>query len=487
MDQRRGAAYAALMPNDFLHCLDHPAGLAAAAAPRPLHAVQPHALPALLEGWPEARAQAALLGFEAESGRVLLVPDRQGAPGAALLGLGEAVPILQSFGAAASALPAGTAWRIESGEFPRNKAELAFLLGAYRYESLKAKKTGLASLAAADIRPRTIAGGVMLARELINTPPNRLGPDELAEVALALGRRHGAECEGVRGAALASRFPAIATVGAGSDRPPAAVLLRWRGSAATRTSPLISLCGKGVCFDTGGYNLKPGGAMRLMRKDMGGAAIALGLAAVIMALDLSIRLELRIGCVENSVSGHAMRPSDIIRTRAGLTVEIGDTDAEGRLVLCDLLAEACEQNPDWLVDLATLTGAARVALGPDLPALFSNDDAMAAQILSAGLETGDPLWRLPLHASYASWLESSFADLNNISSKPFAGAITAALFLQRFISPGICWAHIDTYAWNDSTRPGHPEGGEAQTLQALLEAIEIFSTNQGGQHKNVSA
>jgi leucyl aminopeptidase len=188
-----------------------------------------------------------------------------------------------------------------------------------------------------------------------------------------------------------------------------------------------------------------------------------------------VRLKLRVGCVENSVSGHAMRPSDILQTRAGLTVEVGNTDAEGRLVLCDLLAEAAAEKPAWLIDAATLTGAARVALGPDVPALFCNDDAMAGAILAAGSSESDPLWRLPLFAAYDSWLESPVADLNNVTSKPFAGAIVAALFLQHFVPPDIPWAHVDTYAWNDSTRPGRPEGGEAQTLRALLAAIETFA------------
>jgi leucyl aminopeptidase len=218
--------------------------------------------------------------------------------------------------------------------------------------------------------------------------------------------------------------------------------------------------------------------MLRMKKDMGGAAIMLGLASAIISLNLPIKLQLRIGCVENSISGHAMRPSDIVPTRSGLTVEIGNTDAEGRLVLCDLLAEACTETPDWLIDTATLTGAARAALGPDLPALFCTDDAMSAAILHAGEAAHDPLWRLPLHQSYASWLDSNIADMNNVSSKPFAGAIVAALFLQRFVAKDLSWAHIDTYAWNDSPRPGRPEGGEAQTLRAMLGAIEGFATTR---------
>jgi leucyl aminopeptidase len=233
-----------------------------------------------------------------------------------------------------------------------------------------------------------------------------------------------------------------------------------------------------VCFDTGGYDLKPSAAMLRMKKDMGGAAIMLGLAQAIMTLDLPIRMELRLGCVENSVSGNAMRPSDVLQTFAGLSAEVGNTDAEGRLVLCDILAEAATESPNWLINAATLTGAARVALGPDLPALFCTNDDMAERILTSGRAVQDPLWRLPLHDGYDNWLDSPTADLNTVSSKPFAGAIIAALFLRRFVPQHISWAHIDVYAWNDATRPARPEGGEAQTLRALLNAIENKSIEQ---------
>jgi len=230
----------------------------------------------------------------------------------------------------------------------------------------------------------------------------------------------------------------------------------------------LSLCGKGVCFDTGGYDLKPSAGMLRMKKDMGGAATVLGLARIVMTANLPIRLTVRIGCVENSVSGTAMRPSDVIRTRSGLTVEIGNTDAEGRLVLCDLLDQASDEQPSLLVDCATLTGAARVALGPDLPALFSNDDAMADALLRFGNVVHDPLWRLPLWSGYDEWLKSPIADMNNVSSKPMAGSIVAGLYLQRFVRPGVPWMHLDLYAWNDQSRPGRPEGGEAMAMRALF-------------------
>jgi leucyl aminopeptidase len=456
--------------------VEHLAGLAAVGETGlPLYGVRPEGLDALLATMPAATAQAAatqceLTGFTAESGQVMRLAD------AAWLGLGHA-PALHGFGAAAATLPAESVWHLAGEDYNRDEAALGFLLGAYRYDRYKTKIRKPASLAHENVtaRNRAIAVGISLARDLINTPANHLGPAALADGAMDLAARQGANAERVSGTALQARYPALAAVGAGSDRAPEVVLLNWQGSTCGIDAPLISLCGKGVCFDTGGYDLKPSSAMLHMKKDMGGAAILLGLASAIMSLNLPVKLQLRIGCVENSVSGHAMRPSDILQTRSGLTVEVGNTDAEGRLVLCDLLAEACEDSPNWLIDAATLTGAARAALGPDLPALFCTDEAMASAILQAGDAAYDPLWRLPLHEGYAGWLDSNVADMNNVSSKPFAGAIIAALFLKRFVSKQTHWAHIDTYAWNDSARPGRPEGGEAQTLRALLGAMEEFA------------
>ncbi len=396
-----------------------------------------------------------------------------------MLGLGEdRSPFV--FGGLANVLPAGTPWHLASGEYDADSAALGFLLGAYAFDRLKPRKRAPATLAPGSIPARAagIADAVNFARDLINTPANLLGPAELADAACAVANAHGAALERIAGPALAARFPVIAAVGAGSERAPEAVMFSWRGSRAAPDAPLLSLCGKGVVFDTGGYDLKPSAAMLRMKKDMGGAAILLGLARLIMQRDLPIRLECRIGCVENSISGRAMRPSDILMTFQGKTVEVGNTDAEGRLVLCDLLAEAAAAAPHWLIDAATLTGAARVALGPDLPALFCNDDVMAMSILSAGDAVHDPLWRMPLWQGYASWLDSNVADMNTVSSKPFAGAIVAALFLQRFVTPATSWAHIDVYAWNDQSRPGRPEGGEAQSLRALYHAVEGLAHKQ---------
>jgi leucyl aminopeptidase len=444
------------------------------AQPLPLHAVRPGGLSAFLESLNPA--QAAFLRAQGFAGKTLaLLPGESGLAGA-VLGLGEdSSPF--AFGGLASALPPGTVWAIQPGDFNPDDAALGFLLGAYAYDRLKPRKRPPAQLSPEGISARTIATAeaVCFARDLINTPPNLLGPAELANAAESLAADFGCPVERISGTPLATRYPALAAVGAGSDRAPEAVLFSWQGSKVSPDAPLVSLCGKGVCFDTGGYDLKPSAAMLRMKKDMGGAAILLGLAKLIMSADLSIRLVVRIGCVENSVSGHAMRPSDILQTHDGKTVEVGNTDAEGRLVLCDLLAEAAKDSPDWLIDAATLTGAARVALGPDIPALFCNNEAMASMILQAGLAVHDPLWRLPLWNGYDSWLDSHVADMNNVSAKPFAGAIVAALFLQRFIPAQTPWAHIDVYAWNDQTRPGRPEGGEAQALRAVFQAIETLT------------
>ena len=439
---------------------------------RAITTVRPDRLAATLDALPDrATAYATAAGFKADAGELLLLPG-DGGVGAALLGLGDdRTPFV--FGELASRLPAGTVWRLAPGDYDAASAALGFALGAYRFGRYKAPKREPARLMLPDGADAAVnaADAIWLVRDLVNTPANDLGPAELADAAATLARDFGANCERIEGTALAERYPVIAAVGAGSARPPVVAILRWRGSKAAQDAPIVSLVGKGVCFDTGGYDLKPSSAMLRMKKDMGGAAHALGLARMVMGADLPVQLAVRIGCVENSVSGHAMRPSDILRSRYGLSIEVGNTDAEGRLVLCDLLAEACSESPGVLFDFATLTGAARAALGPDLPALFCNDDRLAAAFEAAGRRTADPLWRLPLWSGYDSWLDSTVADLGNVSSKSHAGAITAALFLQRFVRAGIHWAHVDLYAWNDASRPGRPEGGEAQALRAAFETI----------------
>ncbi|MFO1024257.1 MAG: leucyl aminopeptidase family protein [Acetobacteraceae bacterium] len=441
-------------------------------ATRPVWPVRPDGLDAFLETRPPA--QAGFLrdsGFKAKSGELRLLPGDDGVAGAAL-GLGtETTPFV--FGGLPAQLPPTATWRLEAGDYDLDSAILGFALGAYRYTRFRDEPPPLARLQcpSGHERSRSQASAIYMVRDLINTPANLLGPAELAQFAVTLAQRYGATAELIADGALQQAYPTVAAVGAGSSRPPRVVTFHWQGSAAHAEAPLISLCGKGVCFDTGGYDLKPSSAMLRMKKDMGGAATILGLARLIMEADLPVRLAVRVGCVENSVSGHAMRPSDVIMTRSGLSVEIGNTDAEGRLVLCDLLAEACDESPAVLIDCATLTGAARVALGPDLPALFCNDDSWASTVLRSGSAVHDPMWRLPLWAGYDDWLKSPVADLNNVASKPMAGAVVAGLYLQRFIRPTTPWLHIDLYAWNDSTRPGRPEGGEAMTIRALFAAL----------------
>ena len=446
-----------------------------------LHTVRPNTLESFLSSLPpQHSAWLRATQFTAKAGESRLLPGSEGLAGA-VLGLGQdRSPHV--FGALPAQLPEGTVWRVEPGDHDPAAAALGYALGAYRYRhDHSVGRTGAKMIAAgAERETRSAAAAVWMARDLINTPPNHLGPVELAEAARAMAERYGAPATVSEGETLEREYPMVAAVGRGSARPARVVTFHWTSSKADAAAPLVSLCGKGVCFDTGGYDLKPSAAMLRMKKDMGGAAVALGLSRMIMESDLPVRLATRIGCVENSVSGTAMRPSDVIRSRSGLTVEIGNTDAEGRLVLCDLLTEACSETPDILFDFATLTGAARVALGPDLPALFCDDDTWAATLTRAGTDVFDPLWRLPLWPGYDDWLKSPNADLNNVSSRPFAGAIVAGLFLKRFITPGIRHAHVDLYAWNDQTRPGRPEGGEGQTIRAVFAALkQRFGTNSG--------
>jgi leucyl aminopeptidase len=419
-------------------------------------------------GWVEGA------GFKAASDQILLLPGPDGV-GGALVGLGDDPPGPWAFGGLPMSLPEGTTWSLdgEAAGALIGDAVLGFALGGYRYAQFRAPRRAPARLAvpeSAAVGPaRAAAEATFLVRDLINHPASLLGPAELAEEVARLADAHGAQFRLSGGSGLEAAYPTVAMVGRGSARAPRVAELSWSG--AGKDAPLVALCGKGVCFDTGGYDLKPSSNMLRMKKDMGGAAIAMGLARMIMQAKLPIRLRLLIGAVENSIGAHAMRPLDVVRTRKGLTVEVTNTDAEGRLVLCDLLADADADRPAVLMDFATLTGAARVALGPDLPALFCTHDALAESLLLAGRDQDDPCWRLPLWPGYGKWMEGKVSDLVNSSSRPMAGSITAALFLQRFVSPQTHWAHFDVYAWNDSDRPGRPEGGEAQAMRACFGAL----------------
>ena len=349
---------------------------------------------------------------------------------------------------------------------------LGWALATYAFTRYHAKPASGAALAwpeGADRgRVERLARAIFLARDLANTPAGDLGPEELAQAAVQVAEHAGACHRVIVGdELLAENYPTIHAVGRASSRPPRLVDIVWGDTAA----PKVTLVGKGVCFDTGGLDLKTASGMRLMKKDMAGAAIVLGLGQAIMDAKLPVRLRVLLPCVENSVSGNAMRPLDVVRTRKGLTVEIGNTDAEGRLILCDALAEASTEKPQLLIDMATLTGAARVALGPELAALFCNDDALASSLLDAARTEEDPMWRMPLWRPYRKMIDSKIADLNNVSESPHAGAITAALYLQEFVDPRVPWAHLDVMAWNPQGRAGRPEGAEATALRALYAHI----------------
>ncbi|PZW44964.1 leucyl aminopeptidase [Humitalea rosea] len=447
-------------------------GLAAALTPsRPVHVVAPAGLEAWLGGLaPEQAEFLRASGFKARAQQIALLPTADGVS-AAVLGLGEQAPDSPwAYGALPLALPEGSCWHLGAGADPQ-AATLGWLLGAYRFRRFRSGPYHPARLLPpAEAEPAiATARAICRARDLINTPAADCGPAELAAAVLALGATHGATTGIIEGEALAAGFPALRAVGlaAASGREPRVAVLRWGDPA----HPLVALCGKGVCFDTGGLDLKPAEGMRRMKKDMGGAAIMIALAESIMTARMPVRLLLLVGAVENSVGPLSFRPGDILRTRKGLTVEVGNTDAEGRLVLADLLTYAAEQAPALILDAATLTGAARVALGPDLPALFSDDESVAAAFCNSGMAAHDAVWRLPIHESYGSWLDSPVADLVNVATRPMAGAVVAALFLRRFVPSDVPWAHLDVYAWNDQSRPGRPEGGECQAMRGLRDGL----------------
>jgi leucyl aminopeptidase len=439
----------------------------------PLRLVSPEALAAWLAGAPREEAQwVRRAGFQAKADSVVAVPGERGEPALMLAGLGEQAPGLRSLAALSASLPPGD-YVLDGESEEAEILALGWAIGQYRFARYRGGQEGLRRLVwPGGVDPRRVISAVTadaLVRDLVNTPASDMGPAELEAAALELAGEFGAEWRVVSGDALLEQdLPAIHAVGRASTREPRLIDLRW-GDAVR---PRVTLVGKGVCFDSGGLNIKPAAGMRYMKKDMGGAAHVLGLARMIMSAGLGVCLRVLIPAVENSISGNAYRPGDVITTRKGLTVEIGNTDAEGRMVLCDALALADEESPDLMVDMATLTGAARVALGPELPAMFCSDDAMATRLGELSSGTQDPLWHMPLWAPYDKDLASPVADLNHIAGNAFAGSIYGALFLQRFVDAATAWLHLDVYAWNGKTRPGRPEGGEMQAVRALFALIE---------------
>jgi leucyl aminopeptidase len=430
-------------------------------------------LPAWLVEAPEhERNWLTATGFSAEPGKLALVPADNGRLARVVVGVDEGSEPGAGMWALAGlpdALPEGS-YRLETAPDDADPTRLAlgWALATYAFTRYRVKKAAAAALVwperADRGRVERLARGAFLARDLANTPAGDLGPAELAAEAVRVAKAGGARHRVTVGdELLAENYPTIHAVGRAAAQPPRLVDFVWGETAA----PKVTLVGKGVCFDTGGLDLKTASGMRLMKKDMAGAAIVLGLAQAIMDANLSVRLRVLLPLVENAVAGNALHPMDIVRTRKGLTVEIGNTDAEGRLILCDALAEASTEKPALLVDMATLTGAARVALGPELAALFCNNEELAQGLLAAAQTEEDPMWRMPLWRPYRKMIDSKIADINNVSESPHAGAITAALYLQEFVEPDIPWAHLDVMAWNPQSRPGRPEGAEATALRAL--------------------
>lgn len=421
-----------------------------------------------------ARAWLVAQGWTGSAGDPVLLPSADGGIAGAVMGLGNAQARARSrfaLAKAAAKLPEGV-WSLEADLAPEDldEAALGWLLGQYRFDRYRAGKAPSAQLRAPkgvdQARIEAIANAECLTRDLVNTPSWDMGPDALEDAFRALATRHGAKVEAITGDALLERnFPMIHAVGRASTRAPRLLDLRWGD-----TGPSLTLVGKGVCFDTGGHDLKPSAGMLQMKKDMGGAATVMGLAQMIMETKLPIRLRVLVPAVENMVAGNAMRPRDILTSRKGLTVEVNNTDAEGRLVLADALAYGSEENPDLMISMATLTGAARVALGPDMPPLYTDDDALAQDLAEGARKSRDPLWRMPLWAPYESMIEPGIADLDNAPMGGFAGSITAALFLRRFADVPR-YAHFDIFCLQPTDAPGRPKGGVGQCARAVFEAL----------------
>mgnify|MGYP001823377097 FL=1 len=411
-------------------------------------------------------------GFQAKPGQVCALPSEGGGIKAWLFGT-QPEGWLTQLAAVFEKLPQGQ-YRLDCdwSRDERLQAALGWGLAAYRfdrYKEIKGNNPVLVLDEDVDRDARSLLAAQSLVRDLVNTPTEDMGPRQLADAASELAREFGADYSVIEGdELLTENYPAVHAVGRASTRPPRLIELAW-GDA---DDPLLAIVGKGVCFDTGGLNLKPAGGMILMKKDMGGAAHVLALARLVMDYELPVRLLMLIPAVENSVSGNAYRPGDVIPTRKGLSVEIGNTDAEGRVILSDALTYASEQEPDLVIDFATLTGAARIAMGPDLPPLFSNRDEISSCIQQAGLYVEAPLWTLPLHQPYNKMIESPIADLNNVDMSPFGGCITAALFLEHFVDRDDAWVHIDTFAWNQANQPGRPLGGEALGMRAVFRYLQ---------------
>ena len=434
---------------------------------RAIHVIRPEAFDGWLATQPQrVRTAVAAHGLTGKPGNRAILPGDGAEDWSALLVCDDPLTSPWRFASMGGFLPAGT-YRIATGD--PGAGVLGWLLGQYRFDRYrKADDAEPRVLLTPD--PAAIGETVRLAeatatvRDLVNTPASDLGPADLEAAAEALAKKHAATLTVTRGDALATGYPMIHAVGlaATKERHPRLIELEWGDPA----HPRIALVGKGVCFDTGGLDIKPSSGMRLMKKDMGGAAHTLALAGLVMAAKLPVRLHLLIPAVENSVGSAAFRPGDVLRTRKGLTVENTNTDAEGRLVLGDALTKAVEGKPELILDYATLTGAARVALGPDLPPLFANDDALADALLAAGTAVADPLWRMPLWDGYDEMLKSDIADLVNAPEGGFAGAVTAALFLRRFVPKEIAWAHLDVFAWRPAAKAGRPKGGDAYALRA---------------------
>lgn len=442
----------------------------------PIEFVDKDAWQKLRESLPAAtREHAAACGFEAKPGSLLFAPAAGRSRPRVFFGVeGEGAKTRDPFlaGKLATCLPNGL-YRLDEGVAHASNAALAFLLSSYsfaKYTAPKGDRPRLCAPVEVDCaRVERIANAMTVGRDLVNTPANDMGPEALAEAAKALADKHGAKTRVIIGdELLRENFPLIHAVGRAAAQAPRLVEF----THGPRNGLKVTLVGKGVCFDTGGLDIKPSSAMLLMKKDMGGAATALALAAMLMEGAVPVRLRVLLPIVENSISASAFRASDIYRSRRGLTVEVGNTDAEGRLILADALAYACEEQPDLLLDFATLTGAARVALGPELPPFYAGDDGLAAEIAAHGASANDPVWRMPLWDNYDAGLDGKISDLVSVTSGGFSGSIIAALFLRRFVSDPSRWAHFDVYCWNPTTKPGRPEGGEIQSARLLYDLIE---------------